>query len=230
MPQIARIAEIDCFRGIALLLMILFHLVFDLAYFYNWSIDYLNGFWYYLGKAAAILFMLVSGISNTLSRNPIRRGLTVFSAGMLITVVTYYYNPAMYIRFGILHLLGFGMLTTPWLTKLSALLLILAGTTLLVMSNWTANLMATSSWLLPLGITPTGFASLDYYPLFPWLGVVLYGLAIGKLLYGHKQPCLSPSATTSPPARILSWLGRQSLLIYLVHQPIILALLLLLLQ
>ena len=230
MPQIARIAEIDCFRGIALLLMILFHTVFDLAYFYNWPIDYLNGFWYYLGKASAILFMLVSGISSTLSHNPIRRGLTVFSAGMLITVVTYYYSPAMYIRFGILHLLGFGMLITPWLTKLSALLLILAGTTLLVMSNWTAKLMATSSWLLPLGIPPTGFASLDYYPLFPWLGVVLYGLAIGKLLYGHKQPCLSPSATTSLPARILSWLGRQSLLIYLVHQPIILALLLLLLQ
>jgi len=230
LPQIARIAEIDCFRGIALLLMILFHIVFDLAYFYNWSIDYLNGFWYYLGKASAILFMLVSGISNTLSHNPIRRGLTVFGAGMLITVVTYYYIPAMYIRFGILHLLGFGMLAAPWLTKLSALLLILSGTTLLVMSNWTANLMATNSWLLPLGITPTGFASLDYYPLFPWLGVVLYGLAIGKLLYGHKRPCLFPSATTSLPARILIWMGRQSLLIYLVHQPIILALLLLLLQ
>lgn len=230
MPQVARIAEIDCFRGIALLLMILFHIVFDLAYFYNWPIDYLHGFWYYLGKASAILFMLVSGISSTLSHNPIRRGLTVFGAGMLITVITYYYIPAMYIRFGILHLLGFGMLAAPWLTKLSALLLILSGTTLLVMSNWTANLMATNSWLLPLGITPTGFASLDYYPLLPWLSVILYGLAIGKLLYVRKQPCLSPTVTNTHPARILSCLGRQSLLIYLLHQPIILALLLLLLQ
>lgn len=224
MPQAARITELDCLRGIAILLMILFHIVFDLACFYNWSLDYLNGFWYYQGKTAAILFMLVSGISNTLSRQPIRRGLTVFGAGMLITIVTYFYNPAMYIRFGILHLLGFGMLTAPWLAKQSALLLILTGTTLLITSKWLASQVTTTTWLLPLGITPTGFASLDYYPLLPWLGIVLYGMAAGKLLYPNKQP-LWPSMTTCGPIRTLSWLGRQSLLIYLVHQPIILAVL-----
>ncbi|CQR72885.1 Acyltransferase family protein [Sporomusa ovata DSM 2662] len=224
MPQTARITELDCLRGIALLLMISFHIVFDLACFYNWPLDYLNGFWYYQGKAAAILFMLVSGISNTLSRWPIRRGLTVFGTGMLITIVTYFFNPAMYIQFGILHLLGFGMLTAPWLAKQSALLLTLAGTTLLIMSNWTDSLTPTTTWLLPLGITPTGFASLDYYPLLPWLGVVLYGMAAGKLLYPARQP-LWPSAATCVPIHTLSWLGRQSLLIYLVHQPVILVVL-----
>ena len=224
MPQAARIAEIDCFRGIAILLMILFHIVFDLAYFYNWSLDYLNGFWYYQGKAAAVLFMLVSGISSILSRKPIRRGFTVFGAGMLITAATYCYNPAMYIQFGILHLLGFGMLTAPWFAKGSTLLLTLAGTTILVMGNWAADLTATTTWLLPLGITPAGFASLDYYPLLPWLGVVLYGMAAGKLLYPDKQS-LWPSVRTTLPVYALSWLGRQSLLIYLVHQPIILVVL-----
>lgn len=220
-----RIVEIDCFRGIAIILMIIFHLVFDLAYFYNWSIDYLQGFWYYQGKSSAILFMFVSGISSTLSRRPIKRGLSVFGAGMLITVVTYLYNPAMYIQFGILHLLGLGMLLAPWIKKLSSPLLVLTGTTLLALGNWCVNLTSESLWLLPLGIKPADFASLDYYPLFPWLGVILYGMAAGKLLYAGKQPLLPAVGLSS---KILSYLGRHSLLIYLIHQPILLTILFLL--
>lgn len=224
MSQAARIAEIDCFRGIAILLMVLFHLVFDLTYFYNWSLDYLHGFWYYQGKAAAILFMLISGISSTLSRSPVRRGLNVLGAGMIITAVTYFYNPAMYIRFGILHLLGCSMLLAPRLIRQSALRLTLAGTLLLVMGNQTADLTATTPWLLPLGIRPADFSSLDYYPLLPWLGVILYGMTAGKLFYSNKRP-LWPAATANCSACALSWLGRHSLLIYLVHQPIIISLL-----
>lgn len=221
MPPVVRITEIDCFRGIAIILMIIFHIVFDLAYFYNWPIEYLHGFWYYQGKSSAILFMLVSGISTTFSRRPIRRGLTVLGAGMLISVVTYLYNPSMYIQFGILHLLGIGILIAPWVTRLPAWVLILTGTALVIASSWTDRLTTSTAWLLPLGITPSGFASLDYYPLQPWLGIVLYGMAAGKLLYAAKQP-LWPATTASLPFRALSCLGRHSLLIYLIHQPILL--------
>ncbi len=221
MPPVVRITEIDCFRGIAIILMIIFHIVFDLAYFYNWPIEYLHGFWYYQGKSSAILFMLVSGVSTTFSRSPIRRGLSVFGAGMLITIVTYLYNPSMYIQFGILHLLGFGMLISPWVTRLPAWLLILTGTLLVITSSWTDRLTTSTAWLLPLGITPSGFASLDYYPLLPWLGIMLYGMAAGKLMYAAKEP-LWPSATANLPFRALSRLGRHSLLIYLIHQPILL--------
>jgi uncharacterized membrane protein len=224
LPQIGRIVEIDCIRGIAIILMVIFHIVFDLAYFYNWSLDYLTGFWYYQGKSSAVLFMLVSGISCTLSKNPLRRGLKVFGAGILITLVTYYYNPAVCIRFGILHLLGVGMFTAPLLVKQSALTLALAGTALLGLGHWAASQTSATIWLFPLGLTPPGLSSLDYYPLLPWLGIVLYGMATGKLLYPTKQP-LWPSAARSHPARILGWLGRRSLIIYLVHQPLILAVL-----
>lgn len=221
----ARIVEIDGFRGIAIILMIIFHTVFDLAYFYNWPIDYLHGFWYYQGKSSAILFMFVSGISSTLSRRPIVRGLSVFGAGMLITAVTYLYNPAMYIQFGILHLLGLSMLLAPWMKKLSPCLLILTGTALIALGNWCLTLTSVSLWLLPLGIKPADFVSLDYYPLLPWLSVILYGMAAGKLLYADKKSLLPLGGLSS---NILSYLGRHSLLIYLIHQPILLTILFLL--
>jgi uncharacterized membrane protein len=201
--------------------MIIFHIVFDLAYFYNWPLDYLQGFWYYQGKSSAILFMLVSGISSTLSGKPTRRGLIVFAAGMLITAATYLFNPSVYIRFGILHLLGFGMLIAPMMAKLPAWLLTVAGTALIFAGSWADGWTVSTFWLLPLGIKPAGFASLDYYPLLPWLGIVLFGMATGKLLYTNRQP-LWPSAAASISVRVLSCLGRHSLLIYLIHQPILL--------
>ncbi|MBP2634352.1 MAG: hypothetical protein H6Q72_259 [Firmicutes bacterium] len=225
----ARIMEIDCIRGIAIILMVIFHTVFDLAYFYNWPIDYLQGFWYYQGKAAAILFMLISGISTTLSRSSMRRGLTVFGAGMLITAATYYYNPTMYIQFGILHLLGFSMFIAPWTTRLPVLLLTSTAIIFLLAGNVVADLTTASPWLLPLGIKPVNFASLDYYPLLPYLGIIFFGIAIGKMLYSSKQS-LWPSALTNNFACGLRYLGRHSLLIYLIHQPILLAILFLFLS
>ncbi|SMD12646.1 heparan-alpha-glucosaminide N-acetyltransferase [Sporomusa malonica] len=224
MPETARLVEIDFFRGIAILLMIVFHTVFDLAFYYNWPLDYLDGFWYYQGKAAAVLFMLVSGISSILSRNPVRRGLTVFAIGLLITAATYAYSPAVYIRFGILHLLGIGMLAAPLVSRCSALLLSLIGTAVIVIGNEFSQITAATACLVPFGIKPPSFASLDYYPLFPWLGLVLFGMAAGKLLYSQNRP-LWPSAASYRLVCWLSSLGRRSLLIYLMHQPIILAIL-----
>jgi uncharacterized membrane protein len=81
------------------------------------------------------------------------------------------------------------------------------------------------AFLLPLGIMPLGFASVDYTPLFPWLGVVLVGLGLGSVLYagGVRQFRIPPV-----PDRVvapLTFLGRHSLVIYLIHQPVIILLL-----
>ncbi len=219
-----RIVEIDAFRGIAIMLMIIFHTVFDLAYFYNWTVDYLNGFWYYQGKFAAILFMLVSGLSSSLSKNPLRRGLMIMGAGLAITAITYIFNPAVYIRFGILHLLGAGMLLAPLLVRLTPLPLMLTGSLLLVSGKFVTPAAVTTSMLIPLGLPPSDFASLDYYPLIPWLGFVVYGLAAGKLLYPTRQPRW-PNSGQNSTINLLAWLGRRSLFIYLMHQPILLTVL-----
>ncbi|MCG0276295.1 MAG: DUF1624 domain-containing protein, partial [Thermosediminibacteraceae bacterium] len=65
-----RIVELDLFRGIAIVLMVIFHAVFDLSYYFGMDIDYTRGFWYYEGKLSALMFMAIAGISSCFSRSP----------------------------------------------------------------------------------------------------------------------------------------------------------------
>ncbi|MDP9480877.1 MAG: DUF1624 domain-containing protein, partial [Actinomycetota bacterium] len=80
-------------------------------------------------------------------------------------------------------------------------------------------------WLLPFGVVPEGWMMPDYRPLLPWFGVVLTGLGFGNLVYGDgKRPEALPQESPTL-ARPLLPLGRNSLLIYLVHQPVLVTLL-----
>ena len=108
---LSRILEIDALRGVAIILMVIFHIIVDLTDFYGYHFQYLSGFWYYEGKAAAILFMLLAGVSSSFSRSAVRHGLELLAWGMVLTAVTWLFAPAMYIRFGILHFLGTSLLT-----------------------------------------------------------------------------------------------------------------------
>ncbi|MGL5512612.1 MAG: heparan-alpha-glucosaminide N-acetyltransferase, partial [Sporomusa sp.] len=148
----------------------------------------------------------------------------VLAAALAITVVTYIYTPTAYIRFGILHLLAAGMLAAPLFRRTGALSLAITGTGVIVLGRQFTDMTVATAGLIPFGLQPPGFASLDYYPLFPWLGVILFGMAAGKIFY-PKQQSYWPSAAGYRLVRWLSWLGRRSLLIYLMHQPIILSIL-----
>ena len=75
-------------------------------------------------------------------------------------------------------------------------------------------------YLIPLGFCPTWFQSSDYFPLFPNLGYFLLGAVLGRALYAEKKSLLPRE---NPPAKALQWMGRKSLLIYLLHQPILAA-------
>ena len=215
----SRIWEIDFFRGIALLLMVAFHLIFDLTDFWGYNLNYMNGFWYYEGKLSAIMFTAIAGVSSTLGVYHFRRGLVVFVWGMFITLATYLYNPQTYIRFGILHMLGSCMILFPFIKNLSPGWLILAGTAIIASGQWTAQLTIPSSLLLPFGIIPADFTSLDYYPLLPWSGFFLYGAALGQVLYKEHYSRLPQLSWLQP----LTALGRHSLAVYLIHQPLLLA-------
>jgi uncharacterized membrane protein len=82
-----------------------------------------------------------------------------------------------------------------------------------------------SPWLLPLGVVPENLPMPDYRPLIPWFGMVLLGLFVGNVLYGGgKRPAGVPRKAPTV-ARPLVPLGRNSLFIYLIHQPILVALL-----
>jgi uncharacterized membrane protein len=216
-----RIWEIDFFRGFAILLMVVFHLVFDLAAFWGYFLNYMDGFWYYEGKLSAIMFMTIAGVSSTLSVQCFRRGLVVFAWGLLITLVTYFYDPQTYIRFGILHMLGSCMMFFPFIKNLKSGRLLATGTIVIASGWWTMQLTLPSSLLLPLGVTPPDFTSLDYYQLLPWSGFFLYGAALRQVLYKKRRSLLPQPSWLQP----LTAFGRHSLAVYLLHQPVLLAIL-----
>lgn len=223
MNKPARIREIDLCRAAAILLMVLFHTIVDLTLFMGFDFNYMHGFWYYQGKSSAVLFMLISGVSCTLGRHSTKRGLLVLGAGIVITAATYFFEPSTYVRFGILQLLGCSMLSYSFIKNLRPWLIILLACAVLFISFLLPS-YTNSPYLLPFGIMPLNFASIDYYPLFPWYAVFLGGAALGKLIYAKKQPLL-PHLPQNQLILLLEQAGRHSLAIYLLHQPILLAVL-----
>lgn len=215
-----RIGEIDLIRSFAIILMILFHIIVDLKDFYGYPVEYLYGFWFYVGKLSAILFIFTAGISATFSSAPLNHGFKIFVWGMVLTVITYLYNPQTYIRFGILHLLGTSILSYPLLKQLSPAVISVTGLFLLGIGLLFTPITLDIYYLFPFGIVADSFQSIDYYPLIPWYGIFLLGSAVGKSLYRNK---ISLLLTTH--FRPITWLSRHSLVIYLVHQPILLTVL-----
>lgn len=212
-----RVWEIDFFRGIALLLMIYFHLIFDLKEIYNYNVDYSGGFNAFTGRAAGTLFIFLSGVSCTFSRNNFRRGLKILALAILITIVTYFYNADMIILFGVLHFLGVSILLYPYLKKLEVKTLAIIGTVIFILGNPVKNITLDFDCLFIFGLTSNKFVSADYYPLIPWLGIFIYGIVTGKLIYKDKKSIFNFNIGKN----IISWLGRHTLHIYIIHQPLI---------
>jgi uncharacterized membrane protein len=235
-----RFWEVDLLRGAAVIMMIAFHFAFDLSYFGLRPLDVFSGAWFLLARSTASLFLLLVGISLVLSASRaegqnrdifphlLRRGLWIFALGMGLTLATYILIGAGFIVFGVLHLIGMSIVISyPFLNRqrLSGLLgasIILAGWPL-------QGIELDYPWLLWLGLAPAGFRSLDYFPLIPWWGLVLVGISFGSFFYpGYRRRVQLPDLSLCPPIKTFVTLGRNSLLIYLVHQPILIALLLLL--
>jgi len=229
-----RFWEIDALRGIAVLMMITFHFLFDLNYFRGFSIALSSGFWLVFARATLTVFLLLVGISLSLSysrvkdkldgstaaKKYLKRGLRIFCYGLAITAVTFAFFPQGAIWFGVLHCIGISIiLAIPVLPRKRTVLVL--GIVLILLGVLLAQFTVSFPWLLWLGFYPAGFYTFDYVPLLPWFGVVLLGLFLGKSFYGNRKPSEGPKA-----AGPLNWLGRHSLLIYLIHQPILVGLLL----
>jgi uncharacterized membrane protein len=235
----ARLWEVDTLRGFAIVLMIFYHFVWDLEYFGLYRVNVLSTPWQTFARTIASTFIFVMGVSLTLSyakakrqaehsstlfKKYLRRGGQIFGLGMLITLVTYFFiGQRGFIIFGILHLLGASIiLAYPFLpyskwASLGAGLLVIGGTIF-----YLDRQVVTYPWLIWLGVKQAGTYMVDYYPLFPWFGVALLGIFAGQTLYPQGIPRLAwPDLAQIAPIRGLRFLGRHSLLIYLVHQPIL---------
>ena len=222
-----RIWELDALRGLCLLGVIAVHLIFDLTVMYR-IIDWDYPDWFnFVQRWGGTVFLVLSGTCVTLGHHPIRRGIIVFGAGMLITGVTWgmyklgFAGNSMVIRFGVLHCLGICMLLWPLLRKCPWWVLAILGAAFIALGFYVAPMKVDCQWLFPLGLKYPGFASGDYFPLFPQLGFFLLGAVIGKTAYAKKQTLLPKINARIFPFNALQFLGRHSLEVYLLHQPIL---------
>lgn len=231
-----RFWEIDLLRGIAIIMMIVFHLLYDLAHFGAYNLTVHSGFLFYFACATATIFLLLVGISLTLSfsratnrqktkpklyRKYLKRGLKIFSWGLVITVLTWLFLREGFVVWGILHLIGISIILAYPLLKFRYWNLLL-GLGFIACGLFLKNITFSFPWLLWLGLTPNSFYTIDYFPLLPWFGVVLIGLFIGNLLYPNYTRSFKLGDLSK--FSFIGWwcfLGRHSLLIYLIHQPVL---------
>lgn len=223
-----RLFEIDFFRGLAIIMMLLSNFLLDLNIFSLCSYCY-SGFWFYFARLTAILFLTLVGISLTLSysrvskpcfKKYLKRGTKIFCYGLLITLITFvFFNPA-FVMFGILHLIGVSIiLSYPLLSK--RLISLILGLVIIFVGFFVQTMFFDFSWLFWLGLQYPGLFSVDYTPILPWFGFVLVGVFLGNVLYPKQKPRLGTSK--NPVLGFISFLGRNSLKIYFIHQPIFLA-------
>jgi uncharacterized membrane protein len=235
-----RFWEIDFLRGVAIIMMLIYHTIFDLTFFGNYSSKIFMNYWYWFGRVTAILFIFLVGVSLTLSYSRakkkgkanfykyLRRGIKIFSIGLLIFIITFVLFPKYFIVFGILHFIGLSVILGYFLVKPKYKYLTLAlGIFIIFFGLYLSNFTFNFYWLLWLGLIPKNFQSFDYYPLFPYFGFVLIGISLGNFLYPNYKRKFNLPELSSWYLKFICWLGRNSLKIYLMHQPIIILILLL---
>lgn len=231
-----RIWELDVLRGVCILGMVLVHLIYDLQTFFSLPFLENSELFSLVKQWGGVLFLLISGICVTLGSHPVRRGLIVFACGLVCTGVTvgmfllHMADRSIIIYFGVLHCLGVCMLLWPLLKGFSPGALGLTGLGLSALGLWlSGKVLVDVPWLIPLGLVPGGFSSSDYFPLLPNLGFFLLGAFLGRTLYRKKETLLPRINPANPVLAFFTFLGKWSLPVYLLHQPIITGLLYLIL-
>lgn len=225
--QNKRIWELDAFRGLCILGMVAVHFVYDLTKLYR-IIDWTYPVWFsFVKNWGGILFLLLSGVCVTLGSRSVRRGLIVFGCGILVSAVTVgmylldFADMSIIIYFGVLQCLGACMILWPLFRKLPWWSLLILSAMLITFGFVFKGMESELKFLMPLGITWDGFASSDYFPLLPNLGYFLLGAVIGRRAYGKKESLLPGVNAQKGILGFLQKCGKHSLWIYLLHQPIL---------
>ena len=225
-----RFAFVDGVRGIAILLMFVYHFSWDLSYFGFSQADLFNDpFWLAFARVIVSMFLFVSGFAfvlaeqrGTTPRARIRRLALVGAAAGLVSLSTYVIDARSFIFFGILHHIFLASLLLLLLRSLPSPILALAGLLCIVAPYVIAPAAFANSWLLWVGLSPEPVISVDYVPILPWLAVPLLGLIAGRwLVRAEHMPPPFHWRPGPPIGKTVRLLGRHSLLIYLLHQPIL---------
>jgi len=231
-----RIHLLDMIRGFCIICMIFFHAFFDFAYIFDFSFGKaLISFFEPSVPFFVAVFILISGISCNLSKNNLKRGAVLFFIAMAITYITSF-DSSLVVMFGILHLLSICMMLYALLEKLLAKIHFWVGMPILtvlyiifipiqnhaigvegVFLYHLPKAVTENSLLFPFGIYDPFFSSSDYAPVFPLIFIFFAGTLLGRYL--HRLPDFAYKNYIKP----LSFAGRNTLIIYLAHQPVLVA-------
>lgn len=241
-----RLLWLDVIRSADLLSMILYHMTWDLVHLCGVSLSWYGDPAGYLWQQSICwIFILLSGFCWSLGHHPLRRGLTVLGASLLVSLVTCLILPEERIVFGILTFLGAAMLLMVPLERLlrhaPAVFGIVVSAGLFVLCrNINDGMLGFEAWepaAFPealyrnsvttfLGFQEAGFFSTDYFSLLPWFFLFLTGYFLYRLL--HERGVLSILSGEGRALRLFAVPGRHSLLIYLLHQPVLYGILMML--
>lgn len=233
---------IDNIRAIAMISMIIFHAVWDLVYLYGMDWEwYRSDMAFVWQQSICWTFILLSGFCWSFSKNPLKQGLIVSAGGLIVTAVTLIFSYDSRVIFGVLNLIGASaLLMIPlkkWFEKMPAVagffaMFLLFGFTYgindrhlgffgleLIELPWDLykNLFTTF-----LGFPEIWFYSSDYFSLLPWTFLYFAGYFLYRMWKEKKIPGANCMDRKLP---VLTWLGKHSLIIYMLHQPIIFGLL-----
>ncbi len=232
---------IDILRGIAVICMVIYHGLWDLVYLINVDIPFFHTRATHIFQQYILWsFVIISGFCVTMGKKPFKRGGIVLGISVAMSLVTIIFMPVAAIYFGVLTFLGSAMIITGVLQKpLSKVPYYIGMPLMLVMFVIAFNIndvnLGFGDWILfnlpeslyanyftaYLGFPHNGFSSADYVPILPWIFLYLFGFYTYKL-FKKKDLLKHLSVIKMPP---LEWVGRQALIIYVAHQPIIVILL-----
>jgi uncharacterized membrane protein len=231
-----RINLLDALRGSAIIFIILYHFSFDLQYLFNITVPYFESDGIkIIHFLFLIVLILVSGICTAFSRNSLKRGSVLFFIGEIITIITSIFLPDEAVIFGAVTFFGVIMMLysiakpffvkIPWEVVFAVSMLLY-----IVFCNFENryilwfkfNYFIENRYLYPLGLAYNQFKSADYFPLIPYGFVFIAGTALSIPVSERKLP----ERFYSVKIPFLDFIGRNSLLIYIVHQPVIMGIML----
>ena len=246
MEKKRRYELLDAYRGFTILSMIGYHFSFDVFILYGcypgWLSNPIGKIWQ---QSICISFILICGLCASFSRDLLKRGIMLNLCGLLITAVTVIFSPSAAIFFGVLNLLGCSLLLLIpirkmineknwWIVGLCSFFcfLLFRNVTKGYLGFGSHILYAMpfalykSKWMVPFGFPYAGFYSSDYFPILPWFFLFLTGYCLS--FYLKKAEWLQK--LLEPKVPFLTWIGRHSLIIYMLHQPVLMGICMLLFQ
>lgn len=235
-----RLYFIDTIRGITIVSMICFHFAWDLVYLFGIPIPWLEKTPGYLWQQSICWsFILISGFCWSFCRKPLKRGIIVFLCGALITFITVTFLPEDRIVYGVLTFLGSAMILLailkPVLERIPALPGVLVSFTVFIWIKkinwhrigWGSLSMHLGDFLYKnllttyLGFPQPGFFSTDFFAVLPWIFLYLTGYFLYRLYDKRRTDDKNSFPFLYWQEPCFSFLGKRSLWIYMIHQPVL---------